>query len=63
MDKTKKDYDEILRQFDSELAKVIQKDVLTACFDVLWEQAYQEGYSKARNEILDDWYGTTEDRQ
>lgn len=57
MDNTKNNYDEILRKFDNELAKTIQKDVLSACLDTVWDQAYQEGYSKARNEILDEMYG------
>lgn len=48
MDKTTRDYDELLRQFDVELANIIQKDVLTACFDVLWEQAYHEGYAQGQ---------------
>jgi len=54
MDKTKKTYDEILRKFDNELVKTIQKDVLSACLDTVWDQAYQEGYRDGQIEIFDE---------
>ena len=48
MDNTNNNYDEILRKFDLELAKTIEADVLSACFDTLWEQAYHEGYKQGQ---------------
>lgn len=54
MDNTKNNYDEILRKFDNELVKTIQNDVLSACLDTVWEQAYQEGYRDGQIEIFDE---------
>lgn len=49
-----KTYEEILREFDIELAKTIQTDVLSACFDTLWNQAYQEGYRDGQIKMFDE---------
>ena len=44
-------YEQLLRQFDIDLAKEIRSDVLSACFDNLFNQGYVEGYNAAQAEI------------
>lgn len=47
-------YEDILSRFDFELAKTIEADVLSACLDTVWDQAYQEGYRDGQIKMFDE---------
>jgi len=50
MDKTKNNYEDILKDFDEAIRKVIQDKCLYAVLDVAYQHGYSEGYLDALKE-------------
>lgn len=54
MDKTTKDYKQILKDFDEAIRKVIQDKCLYAVLDVAYEHGYAEGFLDGLNSKEDN---------
>ena len=50
MNRTKKDYEQILKDFDEAIRREIQDKCLYAVLDVAYEHGYSEGYLDALKE-------------
>lgn len=47
-------YDKLMQHFDQAVLDEIRKDVMLSCMDVLWDQAYSEGYRRGISEVAED---------